>query len=228
MAKDSARRSPILLQKSNRRKALGVAPLKRKQNQYERILLASASLMSQMGFKGVSLQQIADKIGLHKSSLFHYFNNKEELLLRILEKPFDQFYHDFQKIIGDKELKPEEKLRKAIYGHLELLMEYDDNVSIFLNDLKSLSEKNRKIHLAKIKKYEEDFEEIVRGMKKEGFFKGLDPKIVTFGILGMVNWVTRWFRPNGPLTIEEISDIFYRMLATQSSDSSKPWIIIDT
>jgi hypothetical protein len=50
-------------------------------------------------------------------------------------------------------------------------------------------------------------------MKREGYFKGLDAQIVTYGILGMVNWVNRWFKSNGRLTIKEISNIFCRMVA---------------
>ena len=192
-----------------------IARSKGKTNQYERILSVSESLMSQKGYKGVSFQQIADKIGLHKSSLFHYFGNKEELLLRILERPFNEFYADFQQIVRDKELRPDEKLKKAIDSHLSLLMDYEDNVSIYLNEMQNLSGKNRRMHLMKIREYEEDFQKIVEGMKKEGFFEGLDPKIVTYGILGMINWVTRWFRRNGPLAVGEISDVFYRMLARQ-------------
>jgi AcrR family transcriptional regulator len=214
MNKELVRQSPIAAPKSNRRKVPGIPQLKGKTNQYERILSISESLMSQKGYKGVSFQQIADKVGLHKSSLFHYFDNKEELLLRILERPFNEFYADFQKIMRDKELRSDEKLKKAINSHLSLLMDYEDNVRIFLNELKNLSGKNRRIHLMKIREYEEGFQEIVEGMKKEGFFKGLDPKIVTYGILGMINWVTRWFRRDGPLAIGEISDIFYRMLTS--------------
>ncbi len=50
-------------------------------------------------------------------------------------------------------------------------------------------------------------------MKTEGYFNGLNTKIVTFGLLGMLNWVAKWYKSDGPLGVEDISNIFYRMIA---------------
>jgi AcrR family transcriptional regulator len=185
------------------------SPMK-KRNQYEKILRVSANLISQKGYHGVSLQQIANKMRLHKSSLFHYFKNKEELILRILEASVDKASENLKKITGDHELTPKGKLKKAIEVHLSsLLTEHRANATIYLNELRSLSRKNQKEYLMKRKKYQRDFEKIIEGMKGEGYFRGLDPKIVTAGILGMLNWTTRWYKETGPLTIQEISDHFY-------------------
>jgi len=185
----------------------------RKNYKYEKILSVSANLMSQKGFRGVSFQEIAERSKLPKSSLFYYFRNKEELLLRILEGPFDECYRNFQKIAQNDKLGPKEKLYKAIENHLSLLIEHRPNSIIFLNELRSLSAKNRRIHfLTEIKKYEKGFEKIIVEMKKEGYFEAINSKSVVFGILGMLNWVMRWYRNDGPLTIEEITADFYRML----------------
>jgi hypothetical protein len=49
-------------------------------------------------------------------------------------------------------------------------------------------------------------------MKDRGYFEGLDAKIVTFGILGMLNSIPRWYRPEGRLTIKEVSDILFKII----------------
>jgi AcrR family transcriptional regulator len=187
----------------------------KKGNQYKKILRISADLISQKGYDGVSLQQIANKTRLHKSSLFHYFKNKEELILRILEASVDEASANLAKLVGNQELSPTEKLKKAIEEHLtSLLTEHRANATIYLNELRGLSRKNQKEYLTKRKRYQKDFEKIVEGMQGEGYFHGLDPKIVTAGILGMLNWTTRWYKETGPLTIQEISDHFYGMVIT--------------
>lgn len=185
----------------------------KKSTQYEKILTVSAELISKKGFNGVSFQQIADKTKLHKSSLFHYFKNKEELLLRTLEIPFDEFYRTFKEISDNKELGAEEKLKKAIENHLTLLVRYRANVNIFLYELENLSIKNQRIHVKREREYAKYFEKIIVEMKEKGYFDGLDPKIVSFGILGMLNWATRWYKKSGPLTIKEIAVIFNGMLS---------------
>ena len=183
-----------------------------KDNKYEKILACSTRMISRDGFNSVSLQQIADRVGLHKSTLFHYFKNKKELLLRILEKSVGEVNKDLENIIETTGLEPEEKLRRAIDNHLVSLSEHIDNVNIYLNELRRLPKKDRKVYLRKRKKYEENFAKIVVAMKTKGYFTKLDTKITTFGILGMLNWVAKWYKRDGRLDIRDVSIIFYRML----------------
>jgi AcrR family transcriptional regulator len=185
-------------------------------NKYEKILSVAGKLISQRGYKGTSLQKISDEVGLHKSSLFHYFKNKEEILLRILEHSTDEVSANLAKIIFDNTLEPEEKMERAIYNHLTLLSKNFDRVNVYLNQVRSLSKKNQRIYLAKRKNYEKQLEKIVGEMRKKGYFKGLDTKIVTLGLLGMLNWVAKWFRHDGRLTIGDVSNIFYAMITEKN------------
>jgi len=184
-----------------------------KDNKYNKILLVAAKLISKKNYNAVSLQKIADKVGLQKSSLFHYFKNKEELLLRILEESVGGVDLNLENIISKNELEPEEKLREAINNHLIMLVENLDNLNIFLNEYTSLSKKNQEIYLKKRKKYEKNIEGIIAEMKTKGYFNGLDTKIISFGLLSMLNGAGKWYKNGGPLTIKEISNIFYKMIA---------------
>jgi len=51
---------------------------------YDKILNAAIELMGKHGYHGTSVQMIADKIGVTKSTVFHYFKNKEGILFAIL------------------------------------------------------------------------------------------------------------------------------------------------
>jgi AcrR family transcriptional regulator len=195
-----------------------------KDNKYEKILSVAGKLISQRGYKGTSLQKISDEVGLHKSSLFHYFKNKEELLLRILEHSTDEVSTELGKIIIDPTLEPEEKLKRAMDNHLTLLSENFDRVNVYLNQIGNLSKRNQKIYLRKRKKYEEDLEKIVVEMRKNGYFKGLDTKIVTLGLLGMLNWVAKWFKSNGRLPIKEVSNIFYGIVTKTTPYKEKQYV----
>lgn len=53
--------------------------MNRGENARERILEGALELLTEYGYEGMSLQQLADRVGLHKSSLFHYFDGKEAL-----------------------------------------------------------------------------------------------------------------------------------------------------
>jgi len=70
-------------------------------NKYEKIVSVAAALISRNGYTGSSFHEIANRVGIHKSTLFHYFKNKEELLLRILETSVDEVNSELEKIINN-------------------------------------------------------------------------------------------------------------------------------
>jgi AcrR family transcriptional regulator len=181
-------------------------------NKQKKILAAAADLISTEGYKGTSLQKIADKVGLHKSTLFHYIRSKKDLLVYILEQSTNIVYSNLIKISNSKESEPEEKLRAAFENHLSSIVEDISGFNIFLNELKILPPKYRKVYMQKRKNYEKYFKQIVAETKGKGYFKGLNSKIVTFGILGMLNSIPRWYKAGGPLTIKEVSDILFKMI----------------
>lgn len=186
-------------------------------SKYEKILLVAANLIAKKGYDGTSFQDIADDVGLHKSSLFHYFKNKEELLLEILEMPIEEVDKSLEKIIANKKLTPEEKLKRAIHSHLSILTKYFDNVTVYLNEVRSLSKLNQAFYIQKRKKYEKNFQRIIAEMKTKGYFNGCDLKITTFGLLGMLNWVAKWYKKDGPLSAKKVGDTFCKIILGQNT-----------
>ena len=182
--------------------------------QHQKIVMVSSRLMSQKGYKGASLQEIANAAGIHKSTIFHYFKNKEELLLAVLKLSIIEVTENLKGILLDKSLSPEEKLRRAISNHLELIVKYKYNVNVYLNEIRFLSTKNKKIYIETRKHYALLFQQIIEEFKKSHprKFKALDSKIITFGILGMCNWVVKWYKGAERYNIREIANIFYQMI----------------
>ena len=83
---------------------------------------------------------------------------------------------------------------------------------IFFREKDELSPKNWK----RITRGEREFvgaiRDIITDGIKDGTFKELPPTVLTFGILGMVAWVYRWFRPDGPLNRDQLIDVFSEMI----------------
>ena len=183
-------------------------------NQREKIITIASHLMSQKGYKGASLQEIADLVGIHKSTLYNYFKNKEELLLAVLRIAIEDVTRNLTLILEDENLPPKEKLKKAIVGHLGSLAKHIDNVNVYHSEIRFLSGKNRRKYLETRKYYASCFEKIIDEIKASDnrYFKGLDTKIVTYGILGMCNWMAKWFKERGPIKIDSIADIFFKMI----------------
>lgn len=189
-------------------------------NQHRKIITVARRLMSQKGYKGTSLQNIANNVGIHKSTLFHYFSSKEAILLEVLRESIEDVTENLDRILAEPNVSPEEKLKMAIDNHIAFLVKYIDNVTVYNTDMRYLPPKNRKKYLDTRKHYQLCFEQIIDEIKKgdREYFKDMDTKIVTFGILGMCNWVAKWYKKSGPFKSEDISEIFFKMITQKNQE----------
>ncbi|MBN1849602.1 MAG: TetR/AcrR family transcriptional regulator [Deltaproteobacteria bacterium] len=183
-------------------------------DQRKKILQVAGDLMSRRGYKGTSIQEIANHVGIHKTTIFHYFKNKEELLLNVIEIGIQESISELESLIEDKSLSPEERLKRFIYSHLDGIVKYKNNVNVYHNDVIFLSREHRKKYLGLREHYRKCFETAVKEVMNSSSetFKELDLKIVTLGILGMQNWAVKWYKKSGKYSTKEITDIFYKML----------------
>ncbi len=181
-------------------------------NQRERIVRAASRIMSRKGYKGATFEEIAEAVGIHKSTIFHYFNDKQELLEAVID--IANITKSLRDILEDKGLTPLEKLRAAIINHIKLLAEHVDYVRVYNTETRYLKDESKQKYLEARRFYASCFEGLVRELQCEnwGLFKGLDPKIVSYGILGMLNWTAIWYSDQGRLTPEEIGETYFRML----------------
>ncbi|MDY6974210.1 MAG: hypothetical protein SV775_18130 [Thermodesulfobacteriota bacterium] len=142
-------------------------------------------------------------------------NQTAEILSAVMEQSVLEINKTIREITNSN-LTPEEKLKDALNNHLGYLTEYIDSVTIFLREFRYLPPKNKEIYIKGRKLYESLFEKIVCELQEKGHFRGLNTKIVTFGILGMCNWLIVWHKDSGPghLGPRQIADIFYRLLMT--------------
>ncbi len=88
-------------------------------NSRERIHLSALKLFSRYGYDGVSLQMIADDVGLHKSSLFHHYTGKLELMREAVLAVIAQLLERL-----DPLLEQEEPTLETLYDGMMLLVEH--------------------------------------------------------------------------------------------------------
>jgi len=84
----------------------------------QKILKTASKLFSEFGFLGVSMEDIAKKLGTSKAALYYHFKNKKELYLNVLENTFQNLKEKItKKIFLAKSQK--EIVQKVIEGYLE-------------------------------------------------------------------------------------------------------------
>ncbi len=189
----------------------------------EEIISVASTLFSRKGYSATSLKEIADQVGLHKTSLFHYFKGKEEILMEVMDKGLREYVNILNESAIDPNLDAEEKLRVALEKQVAVICKYRNYINVGLNEIKSLSSQNREKYNTKRKQYGKRFEKIIQeiqGHSESALFKDLNFKIVNLGILGMCNWIINWYKEDGPLGPKEISEIFFGVL-TQKTNKAK-------
>ena len=185
---------------------------RKKHNKYAKILIAATELICKEGYRAASLQEIASRVGIHKTSLFHYIENKEDLLRQILKSSLGKSSLKLEEIVNNDRLAPEKKLREAFKNHLRQAPNMVSNQIVYSNDFRNLSKKTQKMFLEERRKYEKLFKKIVIELQRDNYLNGLDTSVVTLGIFGMLNWFPKWYKKDGRLSIDEISNIFCKMI----------------
>ena len=197
----------LVIMMKNRHKNRGKA-------QYAKIVALGGHQMSKTGYKATSLEDIARAVGIHKSTFFHYFKSKEELLAEIVKPGIEEVQKNLIEILNNNELFPRQKLRNAILNHLYMLMKYKDNVTVYRDEAGFLPpverEKNLKVRKDYIHLFQKIITEVVDSDPKR--FKGIDVKILNYGVLGMCNFFLRWYRKSGRYSSDCVAEMFCRII----------------
>lgn len=174
------------------------------ENSRERIIRTAISLFAARGFRGTSIRDIANAMNMSISNIYHYFGNKEGLLLAILEDSSKRLTETLNQV-RRRDLPPTERFLRLVETHLRLSMENNDQGKIFSLDEEHLSPEgeriNRRIQRGIFEIYREELGSLVR----EGYAKSRSLTVLTFNVLGVINWQLRWYRPEGRLSFEEVT-----------------------
>ncbi|HUG53634.1 MAG TPA: TetR/AcrR family transcriptional regulator [Vicinamibacteria bacterium] len=170
------------------------------------ILRSAASAFRRRGYHGASMGEIADALQMTKGSLYYYFEDKEEILF---------FCHDYSLdvLLGLLERvekaggSPREKLRGLIEAFVHHILDDLRGTAMTL-DFQALSPARLRRVVAKRDRFDRGLRRVLQEGMDAGVFAGGDAKLLTFAILGAVNWIPRWFDPEGPATSEEIGRAF--------------------
>lgn len=175
----------------------------------EAILAHATELFDRKGYLNTSLDDVAQAVGLTREALYYYYRNRSEILLAIIEPQAAGLINGLKAIV-DGAAPPAEKLRLAVRNHLERFDLHCLEMTITLRDGVMGTGDPVRGAMARIwKQYERMWIALVaQGQASGAFSKSGDPKMVAFGILGMCNWLARWYDPKKKTSIDEIIRTF--------------------
>ncbi len=177
----------------------------------DEIIAAAAKVFRTKGYHAATVQDIADEVGILKGSLYHHFESKEDLLYLIVKEPIARMYQTMGEIV-EIDLPAPEKLRRAILAHVEAFDRHYPHLFVYLREREEMKRRFRELIKLSPKQYERFWQQILReGIKSGEFRADLDVQVVSYGLLGMLNWLYQWYRPQGRLSVREVAEQFTAM-----------------
>jgi AcrR family transcriptional regulator len=147
------------------------------------------------------------------SAIYNHFSNKEEILFNIIKNAGDKVLASLKAAI-EKNDDPVECLRQMISSMLYLFSEggMRKEIAIFIDELYQLPEDLRELCNSQHREVFTLFRDKISGMGEINKINDIDHTVAAFGVLGAMLWVYHWFRDNGRLPMENISDELTRLL----------------
>ncbi|MFM8868422.1 MAG: TetR family transcriptional regulator [Ilumatobacteraceae bacterium] len=178
----------------------------------DQLIQRALELFEQNGYPRTSVEDIVDAAGLTKGAFYHHFQSKEEVLEIIHNDYVDAQVEMCERIIGQF-TDPREQFAQIARSTIIGLGEYRAHVSVYLQDRRFLTGERRDNVTTKRNQVDRIFTGIIeRGAASGVFRKDVDPKLVAFGLIGMYAWVINWWRPGGPLTLQEVADQYVELI----------------
>jgi len=164
---------------------------------------AAAKLFCEQGYHATSVRDIAERIGIQGGSLYSHFASKDEMLWAVVSDAADRFSEAIGPIvISDRPIL--NKLREAIVAHVEIVTSDLSAAAVYTVEWRHLGEARR----AEVTELRDRYEELWRTLVDRGIrdrvLAATDAASVSRFILSSLNYLFTWYRPDGPMTPEEV------------------------
>jgi AcrR family transcriptional regulator len=173
------------------------------EDQREAIVARAAELFARQGYHATSMNQLAEAAGLSKATLYHYYRDKDALLVHIA----DGHVSRLQALVASARalgLKPEAQFRELVRRIVEEYAGAQHAHRVLTEDVKFLPPEDRQRVLDKEREVVAGFAAAVAALRPELKSAAL-AKPMTMLLFGMINWMFTWMKPEGSLDYEALA-----------------------
>jgi AcrR family transcriptional regulator len=173
------------------------------QDRRAEIYRSAARIFHRKGYHATSINDIAAAVGLTKAGLYYYIKGKQDLLFAIMGFAMDQL--DDQVIEPARQQQdPQTRLETIVTRHARLITQDSSALTILVNELEGLLPDDRSDIIGRQRDYVDFIADTLAALRDEGKVLGLDPTVGAFSLVGMILWISRWYRADGRLNGDEV------------------------
>lgn len=149
------------------------------QQKEDQILEAALDVFSSHGFRGSTIDQIAEQAGLSKPNLLYYFRTKEAIHRRLIDRLLENWLAPLREMKADGD--PVSEIKSYIRRKLELSRDYPRESRLFANEILQGAPRIQS-ELQDLKVLVDEKAQIIRKWSKTGKLKDCDPHHLIFSI----------------------------------------------
>jgi AcrR family transcriptional regulator len=183
------------------------------------LLDAAVALFNERGYEATSVDEVATRLGVTKSAIYHHVPSKVELLRLALDRALDALFAVTSET-GATTGPAIDRLEYVVRGSVRVLTAELPFVTLLLR-LRGNTEIERTA-LQRRREFDRVVTGLVRAAEHEGDVRtDVDPAVISRLLFGTVNSLTEWYRPGGDLSADDLADavvtVTFSGLRTQRS-----------
>ncbi len=164
------------------------APLLPKQGAKERILEAALEVFSHKGFHPATMDEIAEKAGVGKGTLYRYFETKEKLFAELVQLRLEELGKRAGSVIDDRD-----DVLTMISKYIRIYFEFFDRnqrlYRLIVQEQLDLGEHSPNEHFRRVKRAIPNLKRKVYEATQQGILKDVDFQTVFYGTMGFAHGV---------------------------------------
>jgi len=188
------------------------------------VLEVAAQLFMEKGFAGASMSDVADALEISRTSLYYYFESKEQILRSLVEE-VTVSTNDMAAAISATERPADELLIELVRRRVEFIARNAVIFRVLANSQSFLPEEHKRVNDAAKTGIFDNFQKVISKGIESGIFRKVDAGVAALTIIGMCTWVSYWFNPEKDLTVEQIGDEIAAMALESIRERSSPKLV---
>ncbi|HXG41456.1 MAG TPA: TetR/AcrR family transcriptional regulator [Dehalococcoidia bacterium] len=173
------------------------------------ILRAAAIVFAEVGYHAATTAEIAAAAGMTPGNIYYHIQSKEQLLFDVLMDAMRFGLGIIQSVRKAYRRSPARQLFHAIYETMVAACQrVHPGMLLFFftrEHRTALTPEHWRRYVAARDKYEQHFRDMLREGIAKGDFQETDIVLEARLILGAIQWIHVWFRPEGPLSAQEVA-----------------------
>jgi AcrR family transcriptional regulator len=193
---------------------------------WEQVVEAATEVFAEKGYRAATLQDIASKVGILKGSLYYYIEVKEDLLFEIIRRGHLRGLSFVQEDEVIASADPPTRLAALIRRWMDGLQFLGATLQVSEHDFRRYVTGERRNQILELRKQiaAVPYDIVSAGIQDGSFSEVIDAGVVTSTLFRVLNTTLQWYRPEGRVSRQELTDWFTRLfLAGLSSGTGAPF-----